>query len=327
MGAHLRGIPSLIIMALVVAASTVPAFAGEEGHFDRTLAVTGAVDLTVQTGSGAIAVRRGASSKVEIHGTIHADHGHVGGNVEARIQEIEMNPPIEQSGNTIRVGHFDDHDRERGISISYELIVPSESKLRAESGSGGQTVEGIHGPVEANTGSGNQRFANIGGEVRARAGSGEIELNSISGSVHAKAGSGTIRALGIAGGLTASSGSGNITLEQTSAGDVEISTGSGEIEIKGAKGAVKATTGSGSIHAQGQPASEWCLRSGSGNVTAELPKGAAFDLIARSNSGPIETSHELNVEATINRSELRGSANGGGVLVDLTTSSGSIIIR
>jgi DUF4097 and DUF4098 domain-containing protein YvlB len=316
-----------MIMALVVAAIAVPAFAGDEGHFDRTLPVTGAVDLTVQTGSGAIAVRPGGSSEVQIHGTIHSDHWHPGGNVEAHIREIEMNPPIEQNGNTIRVGHFDDQDRERGISISYELIVPSESKLRAESGSGGQTVEGIHGPVEANTGSGSQRFANIGGEVRARAGSGEIELNSISGNVHATAGSGTIRALGIAGGLTASSGSGNIALEQTSPGDVEISTGSGEIEIKGAKGAVKATTGSGSIHAQGQPASEWRLRSGSGNVTAELPKGAAFDLIARSNSGHIETSHELNVEATINRSELRGKANGGGVLVDLTTSSGSINIR
>jgi len=40
-----------IIAAAVVAA---PAFAAQEGHFDRTLSVTDAVDLTVQTGSGNI---------------------------------------------------------------------------------------------------------------------------------------------------------------------------------------------------------------------------------------------------------------------------------
>jgi putative adhesin len=290
MRAPWRVISSLRRMALVVAATTVPAFAGDEGHFDCTLAVTGAVDRTVESDSGAIAARRGSSSKVEIHGTIHADHWHVGGDVEARIHEIEMNSPSERSGNTIRLGHFDNHNRERSISISYELNVPAESKLRAESDSGGQTVEGIHGPVDANSGSGSQRFANIGGEVGARAGSGEIELNSISGSVHATAGRGTIRAIGIAGGLTASSGS-------------------------------------GSLHAQGQTTSEWRLRSGSGNVTAERPKGAAFDLIARSSSGHMETSHELNGEGTINRSKLFGKANGGGVLVDLNTSSGSINIR
>jgi hypothetical protein len=327
MRARLRVFPALMILAMTATAAAVPAFAGDEGHFDRTLSVSGPVDLTVQTGSGAINVRRGESSKVEIHGTIRTDHGRKGGDVEARIHEIESNPPIEQSGNTIRVGHFDDRDRERHISISYELIMPAESKLRAESGSGEQTVEGINGPLDANSGSGSQRFTNIGGEVRARTGSGEIELHSITGSVHATAGSGTIRAIGIAGGLTASSGSGNITLEQTAAGDVEVSTGSGEIEIKGAKGAVKATTGSGSIHAQGQPTGEWRLRSGSGNVTAELPKGAAFELVARSSSGHIETSHELAVEGTLSRSELRGKANGGGVLVDLNTSSGSINIR
>ena len=125
----------------------------------------------------------------------------------------------------------------------------------------------------------------------------------------------------------ASSGSGNIKLEQAAAGDVEISTGSGDNEIKGAKGAVKATTGSGSINAQGQPTGEWRLRSGSGDVTAELPKEAAFDLVARSSSGNIETSHEMTVQGTLSQHELHGKVHGGGVLVDLSTSSGTINIR
>jgi hypothetical protein len=324
---RLRVLPALVILAWAAAFAAVPTFADSEGHFDRTLTVTGPADLMVQTGSGAITVRRGDSNKVEIHGKIRAGHWHLGGDIEARIHEIETNPPIEQNGNTIRIGHFDDRERERNVSISYELVVPAESKLRAESGSGEESVDGINGPVDASNGSGGQRLTNIGGEVRARTGSGDIELNSVRGNAHATAGSGTIRAVGLAGGLTASSGSGNIKLEQTAAGDVEISTGSGDIEIRGAKGGVRATTGSGTIHAQGQPSGEWRLRSGSGDVTAECPKEAAFDVVARSSSGNIETSHEMTVEGTLSQHELRGKVHGGGVLVDLSTSSGKINIR
>src|SRR5271163_2849787 len=143
-----RTFPVLLALILSLAATLAsrPAMASDEGHFDRTLTVTGAVDLDVQTGSGDITVRPGDSGKVEIHAKIHANGW---GDVDARIQEIEKNPPIEQSGNTIRIGHIENHDLMRHISISYEVIVPAETKLRAESGSGDQSANGISGPVDA----------------------------------------------------------------------------------------------------------------------------------------------------------------------------------
>jgi hypothetical protein len=197
--------------------AAVPAVAAQEGHFERTLSVTGAADLTVQTGAGNISVKPGDASKVEIHATIRADHSWLNGDASARIHDIETNPPIEQNGNTIRIGHFDDRGRERGISISYEVIVPEQTKLHSESGSGDETIGGITGPVDVTSGSGDLRVANIGGEVHARTGSGSVELDSIKGPARASSGSGSIRALGIAGGLNASSGSGEVKLEQTAA--------------------------------------------------------------------------------------------------------------
>src|ERR1700733_3422902 len=76
-----RTFPVLLALVLSLAATMAakPALAGDDGHFDRTLTVTGAVDLDVQTGSGEITVRTGDSSKVEIHGRIRANHGWVGG--------------------------------------------------------------------------------------------------------------------------------------------------------------------------------------------------------------------------------------------------------
>jgi DUF4097 and DUF4098 domain-containing protein YvlB len=310
-----------------VAVAGIPAFAAQEGHFDRTLSVAGAVDLTIQTGSGNIAVRAGDSNKVEVHGTIRADHSWLNGDASARFHDIEANPPIEQNGSTIRIGHFDNRDRERGISISYEVLVPAQTKLRSESGSGDETIDGIAGPVDVTSGSGDLRVSNIGGETHARTGSGSVELNSIRGPARAISGSGSIRALGIAGGLNASSGSGEVKLEQTAAGDVEISTGSGDVEVKGAKGAVSVTTGSGEINAQGVPSGDWKLRTGSGGVTVEFPENAAFEIYARTSSGNIETKHEISVQGNLSMHELHGKVgNGSAVRVELRTSSGTIRI-
>ncbi len=324
-----RAFPALLALAVSTAAmmASKPVMASDEGHFDRTLAVSGPVDLDVQTGSGEITVRVGDSAKVEVHGRIHANHGWLGGDVEQRIHEIESNPPIEQNGNTIRVGHIENRDWKNNISISYELVVPAQTKLHSESGSGDQVVDGISGPADAISGSGNVRLSNIGAETHARTGSGDIELNAIRGPARASAGSGGIRAIGVAGGLTASSGSGSVKLEQTAAGDVEIGTGSGDVEIKGAKGAVKVQTGSGSITAQGEPAGDWRLHTGSGDVKVELPQQAAFNLVARTSSGNIDSSREIAVQGKLSPRELQGKVGGGGPTVDLSTSSGSIQIR
>ena len=324
---RLRVAGLFLIWTMVAVVAAVPALAAQEGHFDRTLSVTGAVDLTVQTGSGNISVKPGDSSKLEIHATIRVDHAWLNGDASARIHDIEANPPIEQNGNTIRIGHFDDRGREHGISISYDVSVPEQTKLHSESGSGDETIGGIAGPVDATSGSGDLRVANIGSEVHVRTGSGSVELDSIKGSARASSGSGSIRALGIAGGLNASSGSGEVKLEQTAAGDVEISTGSGNVDIKGAKGAVSVTTGSGEIDAQGVPSGDWKLRTGSGSVTVEFPENAGFELYAQTSSGNIETKHAISVQGNISTHELHGKVGtGGAVRVELRTSSGTIRI-
>jgi DUF4097 and DUF4098 domain-containing protein YvlB len=321
-----RAFPVVLAVTLMFAFGTRPALADTEGHFDRTLTVSGPVDMDVETGSGNIVVRAGGSGKVEIHGKIHAGW-HMSGDVEQRVHDLEANPPIEQNGNTIRIGHVEDHERLRNISISYEVTVPAETKLHSSSGSGNVHVDGVSGPAEATSGSGNVSLNNIGSEVRARSGSGDIELNSVHGNARVSTGSGTVHAMGIGGSFTGSSGSGDVRFEQTAPGDVEISSGSGTIEIKGAKGAVKAQTGSGNIVAQGDPTGEWKLRTGSGNVEVEFPAQAAYDLVAHTSSGSIQTKNEMTVQGTINPHELHGKVHGGGALVDLSTSSGSIKIR
>jgi len=322
-----RAFPAILASALLLAFACTPARAQTEGHFDRTLAVTGAVNLDVQTGSGNIAVHPGASGSVIIHAKIRASAWHMGGDVEQRIHQIEANPPIEQTGNTIRIGHTEDQNLYRNISISYDLTVPAETSLRSVSGSGDERIEGINGATDATSGSGSLQLTNIGAETRARSGSGDIALTSIRGTVRAATGSGSIHATGISGVFTGSSGSGDVRVEQTSAGNVEVSTGSGTVEVRGANGAVRVATGSGNITAQGQPAGNWNLRTGSGDVDVQFPASAGYELAAHTSSGSIHTAGELSMQGTANSHEVRGKVHGGGSLVEVNTSSGSINIH
>jgi DUF4097 and DUF4098 domain-containing protein YvlB len=323
-----------IMLALTVALAASMACTADdryaEGSFDRTLKTSGAVDLTVETGSGSISVRAGDGSSVHISARIRVSEGwHITmGEAQAKVKKLEANPPIEQNGNVIHIGEIRDEDLRRNVSISYEVTAPADTRLRSSSGSGGQTIDGMKGPAEVSTGSGSLHLSRIGGEVRANTGSGSITLDEVNGNVRASTGSGSIRANGIAGGLTARTGSGTVELSQTAAGDVDIETGSGGVELRGANGRVRVHAGSGSLHAEGKPTGDWDLHTASGSVTLRLPADAAFNLEASTGSGNISTTHELTVTGVIGgRHELHGKSHGGGPVISAHTSSGSIRVE
>jgi len=318
------GVLTLAVMFLWLAA---PARA-VEGHFARTLQVSGAVELEVQTGSGTIEVRTGDSSTVRITGTIRSSGGWFdSGGAEDRVHYLEANPPIVQHGNLIKIGHMEDRDLDRNISISYEIVAPVETRLRASSGSGEQEVSGLRGPVEASSGSGNLRLTNIGDMVRASTGSGRISVEGAKGSMRASTGSGEIVANGVAGGLHASTGSGSVTLRQTASGDVEVSTGSGTLRLEGVHGAVRAQTASGNILVEGEGQDTWRLSTASGNVTVRLPGQQGFTLHAHTVSGSVDTAREMTVQGALSKHELEGKVGGGGFVLDVSTVSGNIRVE
>jgi len=314
-------------MAVVLAClQGLPAAASAEGSFQRTLTVTGPTNVDLSTGSGSVHVRTGGSGRVEINARIKVTNW-LGGDGERKVQEIEKNPPIQQSGNDIRIGHSDDSELFHNVSISYELVVPADTQLRSRTGSGHQTIEGLQREIEIQTGSGGLKISDIGNRVRAETGSGDVEIDRVKGSVRAKTGSGSIRATDVGEGFEGHAGSGHITLEQTAPGSVRAETGSGGMDLRGVKGSLEATAGSGGIRAEGDPTGSWTVHSGSGGIHLKMASGAAFDLDAHTSSGSISVSQPVTVQGTLGKRELRGKVNGGGVSVQVETGSGDIEIQ
>jgi hypothetical protein len=303
----------LSVFVLLALSLAVPAFAESQGQFDRTLKVTGAPDVEVSTGSGDITVRTGDTSTVHVVGHIRASNMSSwfggGASSDEKIKRLEANPPVEQTGNLIRIGRIDDPDLRRNISISYEVTLPASSNLRANTGSGNAQVDGVTAPVKVSTGSGDVTLSNLSGEVRTNTGSGNIHGDNIKASFHGETGSGDIKIRG------------------TGTGDVFASTGSGNIEVQDMKGSLRARTGSGDVTANGVATSAWDVQTGSGNVRMQLPSSAGFELNAETSSGSIDVNREITMSGQLNKHHIRGKVNGGGTLLTLRTGSGDIQIK
>jgi DUF4097 and DUF4098 domain-containing protein YvlB len=254
--------------------------------FDRTLSVGGATKLEVSTGSGSIHITRGSGNEIHIHGQIHVNHE----GSEEQARQIAANPPIEQSGDTIRVGHHQEQEHWRGISIDYQIEAPAGTVLAANSGSGDIVDEGVGQNAKLQTGSGD------------------------------------IRATGLQGPFSVMTGSGDITAEQTGEGDVVAQTGSGNIELKEVHGGFRGQTGSGDIKASGTPSADWNLQTGSGSIELQT-NNAPLSLDASTGSGSVTTDHEMMVQGSLDHHHIKGKLNGGGPTVRLQTGSGDIQIH
>ena len=267
-----------------------------DGTFERTLKVNGPVLLGVDTGSGSIHVSPGPGSDVHIVGHVHTGGGWLGGgwlgggsSADDRLKQVVNNPPINQAGNIISVGH---NFHVNNVSIDYDITTPRGTDLRADSGSGDIRVQDNGGPAQLRTGSG------------------------------------SVEATGLSDHVSIETGSGDITADMLSALDVKAQTGSGSITLRNVQSGLWAHTGSGDIKIAGRPLSAWRLETGSGSIDLDT-KGAPLSLDATTGSGDLNYSGanwKQTSTGTI-RQHLTGNASGGGPEVRALTGSGDVHVR
>src|ERR1035438_4789580 len=216
----------LLLVTLLLAPVLLHARA--EGHFDRTLTVSGTVSLDVTTGSGDITIKAFGTDNVVVHGTAHASNDWFS-NAESAVHTVDATPPIQQNGSSIRIGYDLPLDVPRHVAISYGISVPADTTVQAHTGSGSVGVQGVRAEVQAQTGSG------------------EIRVRDVGGRSHVQTGSGSIRAENVAAPFYAHTGSGDIEADLTGSGDVDVQTGSGGIHLRGVKGGLRSRSGRGDL--------------------------------------------------------------------------------
>jgi len=295
-----------------------------DGSFDRTISVQGPVRLELANAAGDIRITGASDGKVHIHGEVRVSSFPFG-DATKRLAELTTNPPIEQSGGTVRVG------RELGslgrAMISYVIEVPRESEVTTTVASGSQTVTGIRGPLKMEAASGAIRAEKIDKGVQLTTASGDIEVDGVGDDVRVSSASGSVNIATTKGDVRVNALAGGIIVKQPG-GRVDVDTASGRIEVQGATSDVRAHAASGQIMVQGNPGANnyWDLKTASGSVKISVPRGANFHLTAEAVSGEISTDIPIVVEEQ-GKHSVRARAGTGGGRVEIHTVSGQIVVQ
>src|SRR6266513_4471876 len=112
-------IPLVLFSAAVVLAGCNSG-ASVSGTFDRHYTVRGPIRLELTNASGDVDITGSADGKVHVRGEVRAS-GFGFDNPQKRLDDTLANPPIEQRGDTVRIGK--EISRMRNVSISYTIQV------------------------------------------------------------------------------------------------------------------------------------------------------------------------------------------------------------
>jgi len=142
--------------------------------------------------------------------------------------------------------------------------------VRAHTGSGNETIEGVHG---------NRRSAKRIGRHATFTLTGDIAYKPVRGICVAT------RSQGQCGEERAVATS---SWRRLAPAMFDLHTGSGNITVRGLNGTFRGEAGSGRHHGEGTQTGSWEIRTGSGNVHVRLPGNSAFEADLSTSSGTLD---------------------------------------
>lgn len=208
----------------------------------------------------------------------------------------------------------------------YRVSVPMAFNVVLESGSGSITVKGLQGNVSARTSDGDLRFTETRGAIDGSTSGGSIQLESCSGEITLKTSGGPVNSENGNGTFHLGTSGGSITIEGHR-GAISTRTSGGTITASGIDGRIDGHTSGGAIRvALGVPTGDCHLSTSGGAIAVSLPPGTGVGLDAATVGGAVRSDLPVDSEADGSRNRLNGTINGGGPLLHLRTSGGSIRI-
>src|SRR5437870_6707369 len=254
-----------------IARSVSAAFVGMDSDNDtemhdqtieKTFTVDGMPRLRVQNVSGEIAIRVGESNQVRV-----VAHKRVKGGSADRAKRLLENVEvrIEQKGNDIFVEpHLYEQERSwldlfRGkrFRVDFEIEVPRETAVNAQTVSGDLDLNGTRGPARLESVSGDVNIENVQGPLRLKSVSGDVQCTDYVGSVEGSSVSGDVDIRGRVHSCELHTVSGDISI------DLEPEIGGRESRLK---------TISGDVEVGRMPSSCVCdFHTASGDLECEVP--------------------------------------------------------
>jgi len=269
--------------------SAAAASAQSDTTWDKSYAVGGQPSLFLNTDDSNLNIHACSSCQaVHIHVTAE--------NTSLSRYTLEES----QSGNTV---HFSLKEKPHmGVRITWhsssvhvDVETPANLTLDAKSSDGNLTAADLHGDFTIHTSDGNQELTGLSGNLKLHSSDGHLSVRNASGTLEARSSDGN---QDIAGSFTS----------------LQLHSSDGSITVELAEGS--------------RLSSDSRIESSDGSVTLRLPKSFPAELAVSTSDGSIQSTLPLVVEGYDSKGNsghnIRGKFNGGGSLLTIHTSDGSV---
>jgi DUF4097 and DUF4098 domain-containing protein YvlB len=204
--------------------------------------------------------------------------------------------------------------------------------LYCRSGAGRIDVGTVHGLAVLETVGGDIIAGEIGGTVRAETGGGNVRITRAGGAVSAGSGGGQI-VVGRAGGIVTARNMAGAVQVGAAAG-VRCESASGGIQVSNISGPIRVSTSLGNILANllGAQLADSFLATANGDITVLIPSNVGVNIRAQNDMADTLRRITSDFSAISVRRQGRqvvaeGSVNGGGPLIQISATLGTIFIR
>jgi len=215
---------------------------GGESHdqtIEKTFTVDGMPHLRVQNVSGETAIRVGESGQVRVVARKRVKGGSAD-RAKRLLENVEVR--IEQRGNDIFVEpHLYEQERTwldlfRGkrFRVDFEITVPRETAVNAQTVSGDLDLNGTRGPARVESVSGDVNIENVQGPMRIKSVSGDVQVTDYVGSLEGSSVSGDVDIRGRVHSCELHTVSGDISIDldpEVGGRETRLKTISGDVEV------------------------------------------------------------------------------------------------
>ena len=197
-----------------------------------------------------------------------------------------------------------------GLSVHFEIEVPTETRTEIHTGGGSITLSGLHGASNIKTSGGSIEVSGLTGDLEGHTSGGSIHLREVTGESHVATSGGSIHAEAIDGNLHA----------HTSGGSIHIDRVSGYVEATTSGGPIRATYSPGNHHGG-------VLETSGGSIELAIDPSVNLNIDASTSGGSVSSDIPVRTVGTLSHSHLQGTMGSGGEELRLHTSGGSIHIH
>jgi hypothetical protein len=299
---------ALIVVATMVSA-TLLAFSQDDNqkpYLVKTFDLANGGSLVTKTSGGSIKVTGTSGNQVKVEMFVKPANWRNRNEAPSKEALAKYTFDVRKDGNTVyAVAERKDKNwkwDDDGLNVSFEIQVPERIATKLNTSGGSISLANLTGNQEAKTSGGSISLKNVKGNAVANTSGGSISLTQYQGNLDAETSGGSINLTDARGTLKARTSGGSIQLQKV-AGDID------------------ARTSGGSINADVTQLGKYLnLHTSGGSVHATIPKGKGLDLDLSGNRVKT-TLTNFDGESETNR--VKGTINGGGIPVKLSTSGGT----